>query len=284
MIKLFLKISLPFFLIASALPGCISLEHVHNFSSSSLESVLKFEVIDYSFKQNCQNNCYNIKINDLIISDSACNCKTDEKADSITLIIYRAIKGYLNGLSNLSENNLTNYKLEPLSESVTKFEMGSVKFEKSQVEAYSTISSILLRAFTDKYRKQKIKEYIKTGNKPVNVLIGFLDFNLSENLSNKLNVEKQFYKDTYFDLTKDATLSVYEKRRAVEEYYDRTGKIDRQQKELLTYSMSLKKIATGHQMLADNIGRLSKDEIKAEITRYASDIEDLISEFNKLKK
>jgi hypothetical protein len=269
---------------ASVLTGCVSLEHVHNFSSSSLESVRKFEAIDYSFKQSCLDNCYNGKINDLIISDSVCNCKADERADSITLIIYRAINGYLNGLSNLSENNLTNYKLEPLSQSVTNFELGSLKFEKSQVEAYSTISSILLRAFTDKYRRQKIREYIKAGNNPVNVLIGFLDFNLSENLSNKLNVEKQFIKDTYFDLTKDATLSVYEKRKAVEEYYDRTGKIDLQQKELLTYSRSLKKIATGHQKLTENIGRLSKAEIKVELTRYASDIEDLISEFNKLKK
>lgn len=281
--RLFFKIVLFVVLLNAGLTGCVSLKHVSGFSSESLESVRKFETIDYGFRQNCLENCNNRKILDLIISSRDCDCKADEKADSVTLIIYHAIKGYLTGLTNLTNNNLTNYKLDPLSGSLSGSELGSIRFEKSQVEAYSAISKILLRAFTDKYRSHKIKEYVKAGNGPLKVLIGFLDFNLAENLTGKLNVQKELLKDTYFDLTKDPTLSTFEKRKAVEAYYQQIGNIDRQQKELITYSKSLKKIAFGHQELADNIDKLSKKEIKEQLTQCASDIQDLISAFNKIK-
>ena len=115
-------------------------------------------------------------------------------------------------------------------------------------------------------------------------LISFLDFNLSANLAGKLNVQKLGIQDYYFDLTKDIKLSTFEKRKAAEEYYRRLDNIEAKQNELRTYSKVLKKIALGHQKLADNINSISKDEIKRQLIQYASDIKDLISEFNKISK
>jgi hypothetical protein len=284
MTKQFQKFGLALILLTVGLSSCVNLKHVNDFSSSSLKSIKKFEEINYTFKQNCLDNCQDKKINDLSLSAKDCDCKLNEKADSVTLLIYNSVQGYLDGLTNLSNNDLTSYKMDALTKALTEGDFGSIKIEKEQVEAYSKISKILLKAFTDEYRKKKIKEYVKDANQPIKVLITFLDFNLSANLVGKLNVQKQRIESYYFDLTKDPTLSTIEKRKAVEEYYIQLGKIEAKQKELVTYSKALKKITEGHQKLVDNIETLSKDEIKELLTQYSSDIQDIISEFNKLKK
>jgi len=284
MIKLFLKVSLPIFLLVAGLSSCVNLKHVSDFSSSSLKSIKNFEEIDYSFKQNCLDNCQDQKINKLMLSSHDCNCEADEKADSITFLIYTAVKGYLDGLTNLSGNNLTNYKMDMLTKALTKSDFTTIKLEKAHVEAYSNISQILLNDFTNKYRKHKIKEFVKAGNEPLQVLISFLDFNLSANLTGKLNVQKQVIKEVYFDLTKDQTLSTFEKRKAVEEYYQRLGEIEDKQSALACYSKVLKKISGGHQKLADNIDRMNIYEMKDQLTQDASDLQDIISEFNKITK
>lgn len=282
--RLFFKIVLPLFILAGGLQSCVNLKYANNFASSSLKSVKNFEEIGYSFKQNCLENCQQKKINDMVLNSQDCDCKANEKADSVTLLIYNAVKGYLDGLTNLSGNNLTNYKMDILTKSLSEGDLKSIKIEKNHVEAYSGISNILLKAFTNKYRKNKIKEYIKAGNEPFKILINFLNFNLSSNLTGKLNVQKQEIKDYYFDLIKDNTLSTFEKRKAVEEYYQRSDKIDARQRALTTYSKELEKIAGGHQKLVDNIEKLNKDDIKEQLMQYASDIQDLASEFNKITK
>ncbi len=283
MTKQFKKIGIALILLTVGLSSCVNLRHVNDFASSSLVSMGKFEEINYSFTQNCLENCHDRKIAELNLNADDCNCELNEKADSITLLIYNSVRGYLDGLSSLSNNDLTSYKMDALSRSLTENDFGSVKIENEQVEAYSEISGILLKAFTDEFRKRKIKEYVTEANEPVKVLIAFLDFNLSSNLAGKLNVQKQRLESHYFDLTKDPALSAFEKRKLVEEYYLRLNAIEAKQTELFTYSNALKKIAEGHQILVDNIDDLNNDEIKILLTQYSGDIQGLISEFNKLK-
>ncbi len=282
--RLSLKNILSLFFLVTALTGCVNLKYVSNFSSSSLKSVRNFEEIGYSFTMNCIENCQEQKVSDLNFSSRECDCQTNESADSVTLIIYNAVKGYLDGLSNLSNNTLTNYKVNAVTKSLNQQDYKSLNVEKTHVEAWLNISNILLKAFTNKYRRNKIKEYVNAGNEPLKVLTGFLDFNLSENLSGKLNVQKQRLKDYYFDLTNDSTLSTFEKRNAAEDYYNRINKIEAKQKELTTYSKILKKVAGGHQKLTDNLERLNTDEIIEQLTQYSSDIQDLITEYNKIAK
>jgi len=284
MTKLYLKISLSIFFLTVVLSSCVNLKHVNDFSTSSLKSVKNFEAIDYSFKQNCLDKCQDQNIKKLVLIPQECNCEADEKADSITFLIYNAVRGYLDGLTNLSNNNLTTYKMDPLTKALTKSDLAAIKVEKAQVEAYSNISNVLLNAFANKYRKHKIKEYVKAANEPFQVLIRFLDFNLSSNLADKLNVQKLRIREDYLKLIKDSTLSSLEKRKTIEEYYHRLDLIEAKQQTLNTYSKALKKTAGGHQNLADNIDKLNIYEIKEQLTQDASDIQDMISEFNKIPK
>jgi hypothetical protein len=174
--------------------------------------------------------------------------------------------------------------MDALTKALTEGKFGDISIEKTHVEAFSNISKILLKAFTDTYRKQKIKTYVVNSNESLIVLLKYLDFNLSDNLFGKLNVQKERIKSYYFDLTKDSTLSTYEKTRAIEEYYQQLSKIEVKQKEILAYSKAIKKISEGHQKIASNADKMSNKDIVELLTQYSSDIQDIISEIKKFKK
>jgi hypothetical protein len=279
------KTGLVLIILIIILSGCVNLKYVNDFSTASQKGLKQFEEINYSFKQNCLDTCYDYNINNLNLTPKDCECKLSEEADSVTLLIYHAALGYIDGLTSLSNKDLTSYKMDAMTKALTEGKFGSLTIDKEQADAYKSIANLLLKAFTDKYRNKKIKEYVKEANEPFKVLIYSLDFNLSENLTGILNTYEAGIERDFFNWTKkDLTLSNFEKRKVAEEYYQQLDKIETRQKELQTYSKTLKKIAGGHQKLADNVDKLSKDEIKAQLFQFASDIKDIISEFNKLKK
>lgn len=272
------------FLTLITVSSCANLNHVNEFSSTSLESVKSFEDLNYSFEQNCTDKCISENINQLKINSAECDCKLDKVADSITLKIYGSISGYFDGLTKLSNNDLTTYKTEDLETALTEGDFGSITIEASHVESYSKVSEILIRAFTDTYRKSKIKEYVKDANEPIKQLIAFLDFNISANLNGKLEVKKDRIKLEYFDLINDNSLSEIEKRTFLSQYYSEKNEIENQQQKIKTYSNSLIKISNGHQTLYDNIDELSAIEIKEALFQCASEIQLILSEFKKIEE
>ncbi len=273
------KTGLVLIILIIILSGCVNLKYVNDFSTASQKGLKQFEEINYSFKQNCLDTCYDYNINNLNLTPKDCECKLSEEADSVTLLIYHAALGYIDGLTSLSNKDLTSYKMDAMTKALTEGKFGSLTIDKEQADAYKSIANLLLKAFTDKYRNKKIKEYVKEANEPFKVLIYSLDFNLSENLTGILNTYEAGIERDFFNWTKkDLTLSNFEKRKVAEEYYQQLEKIETRQKELLTYSKTLKKIAEGHQKLTDNIDILSNDEIKGQLFQYASDIKDIISE------
>ncbi|WP_075341443.1 hypothetical protein [Tenacibaculum agarivorans] len=264
--------------------SCLNLKHVNDFSTASSESIKSFETLNYSFKQSCIDKCISKNINALKINSNECNCALEKVADSITLKIYASINGYFKGLSKLSDNELTAYKTEDLETALIEGDFGPIKIEEKHVRSYSQVAKVLMRAFTDTYRKNKIKEYIKDANAPIKELITFLDFNLSSNLSGKLNVKKDRVKSDYFDLLNDNSLSTIEKRNSLREYYAKLDEIKNQQEKIASYSKSLTKVAEGHQKLFDDVNKLTSKEIKQALFQYASEVKLLISEFKKIKE
>lgn len=261
--------------------SCVNLKHVNDFSSSSLKGVKSFKELNYSFKQSCLDKCIEENINNLLIKTKECDCKQEKIADKLTGKIYSAIYGYFDGLSKLSDGKLTSYKTKDLESALTEGYFGSITIKKEQVESYSKVSKILIRAFTDSYRKNRIKEFVKDANEPLLELLSFLDFNFSSNLKGKLNVKKERIETDYFDLLKDHSLSSLEKRNAVKEYYTRVTEIESQINKLNAYSKTLSKISKGHEKLFNDIDKLKGKELKQVLLQYANEIEAILSEFKK---
>lgn len=280
------EICFALFLLSVVASSCVNLKSINNFSSTSSTGIKKFEDINYSFKQHCIDRCQFEAIRKFEIKrDIECNCDDYRKADSVTQLIYNSIRGYFDGLTNLSNNDLTNYNFDALKKSLTEETFGSIKIEKEQVEAYSKISKILLKATTDIYRKNKLKKYIEEANEPIQILLNKFQFIIQKNLEGELNFKKERLYAYYQEMKmNNPPLTEYEKGKATSDYYQQLFDINTKQKQIESFAKSLKSISEGHQKLYDNINKMSTKELKDLLIGYTSDIQDIISEFNKLKK
>ncbi len=265
--------------------SCVNLKQVNSYSAKSLTGIKQFEEIQYSFSQYCFDRCQLENITQYLIKrEPDCSCSLYKTADSVTLLIYNSVRGYFDGLANLSANELTKYDFDAFKKAITAGDWGSIKIDDADVKAYSAISAILLRATTDLYRKQKIKEYIAQANEPIQLLLSKLQFILQKNLSGELNFKKERLYAYYKELGLGRNISDYEKGKAATDYYQQISLITNQQNQIDSFVKNLRGIASGHQKLYDNRNKLTFKEVQEMIKGYTGDIEDLIAEFNKLKK
>ena len=186
-------------------------------------------------------------------------------------------------ITKLSDDELTNYKFDALTKALSEGNFGEVTINKDHVSSYAKISSILTKAVTNEYRKDKLSDYIGEANDAIKILLNALEFNLVSNLSKRLDTKKQRIEGYYFDLSNDVNASTYEKKKIIEEYNNSLAEIEAKKKQISSFGKGLKTIATGHQKLYENRNKMDAVEIKELLTQYSSDLQDIIDEFNKLK-
>ncbi len=281
--------------------SCINLKKVNNYSSCSLQSIKNFEYLDYSFTKACYESGKLQRIHDadFRFDTSKFDCSANQLADSITIFIYNTVRGYFEGLTKLSNNELTEYHAENLETALIK-----AKISDNTSHAYSKISTVLLHALTDEYRKKKIRQYIREANEAIKVLLEQLDFQLSQNLVGTLktqevkinNIYYGFFlettqRDTIFHASNDPTTDTlylkskksFERFLIVKEYDAALAELKNKENQILCFTKGLRKIADGHQELYNNRNGLTGKRLKELISVYASDIKDKINEFTILK-
>ncbi len=263
------------------LSSCVNIKHVTEFSKSAIDSIETFETLSSSFNQTCLEDCQNINIAALNIHQTDCDCSQNEEADRITALIYHGLQGYFYALTNISDNQLTNYQTDGLTNAITSGNFGSIQVKEANVKSYSNIITLVGRAFTDGYRRNKIKTYVLNANQPVQDLLHFLDLNLTGNLKGKLEVQKSTLKNYYFDLVRDKKLSTYERTKFAEDYFKRMQEIERQQNELEAYSKILSTIAEGHASLSAEIEHLNDNKLKVALAKYGSQLKMLSTDLFK---
>lgn len=261
--------------------SCVNLKHVGEFSETSIEGIEQFETLSPEFSKICLQDCQQENIRKLDIHDTDCDCAQNQKADSITQIIYNATRGYFYGLSDLSQNELTHYKTDDFTKALSTGEFGPIKLKETDVKAYSDISTLLLRAFTDGFRRKKIKEYVAQAHGPLLKLLHFLELNLAGNLNGKLEVQKSGLKNLYFDFVKDKKLSDYERTKFAEDYFQRISEITAQQKEMDTYVQVLREIAEGHTTLYTNASNMNDASVRKELEVYGRQMSNTVSSLRK---
>lgn len=255
--------------------NCVNLNHVTRFSTAAIESVESFETLSPSFYKTCLADCQHKHIVTLNIHQTDCDCSQNQEADRITELMYQSLQAYFYALTSISDNQLTNYQTAGLTNAVTSGNFGSIQVNEAEAKSYSNIITLVGRAFTDGYRRNKIKTYISNANQPVQDLLHFLDLNLAGNLKGKLEVQKSSIKNFYFDLVRDTQLSTYERTKFAEDYFSRIQEIERQQRELEEYSKILNSIAEGHTKLYAAVEQLHNDELKVALAKYGSQLKML---------
>jgi len=263
--------------------GCVTLKPVSDFSSASVNGIMKFEEITYSFYQNCLDRCaFDAMRTFEIERDTECDCRDYKKADQVTRQIYNGLKSYFKGLSDLSANKLTSYNFKSLENSLIKGDFGKISIEDEHVKAFSSLSGIVLRSTTDLYRRNMIKKYVEEANVHVQVLLEKFQFIIQENLKEELDFRKERLYEYYTEIKLGNTLSEYEKGKAAGDYWQQISAILSKQDQMIVFARSLTTISEGHQWLYDHRNKMSARELAAELAGYICDIQDIISEFNKL--
>jgi len=257
--------------------ACVNLKHVGEFSQTSIEGIEKYEILPQNFTQICNEDCEQKNIRNFKIHKTACACDQNEKADSITAVIYATTRDYFYGLVDITDNKLTSYQTADLNTALSTGDFGPIKLNEADVNAYSKVSTLLLRAFTDGYRRKKVKEYITEGHGPLKVLLNFLEQNISGNLNGKLEVQKSSIKNFYFDFVTDKKLSPYERTKFAEDYFRRISEIAAKQKELDSFSEILREIAEGHDALYSFSNQLEDKEVKGKLARLSRRLKHVIS-------
>lgn len=263
--------------------SCVNLKKVNDYASTSSKSIKKYEELGYNFVKACNDKCVIEQLDKKQFVENSCDCKASNQADSVTLVLYNAIKGYFDGLAKLSNNEVTSYKFDALTKALKDGNFGDVKIDKEDVDAYAKISSILTKAITDGYRKRKVSEYIGEANDAIKVLLDALKFNLISNLSKTLETRRDRFEGYYFDLFDDTTTSAYEKVKIIQDFNSANSDIDSKKKQITTFGKGLNTISQGHQKLFENRNKLNARELKKLLSQYASDIQDIVDEITKLK-
>ncbi len=263
--------------------GCSTISRINDYSTSAVKTLKKYEELNYTFGRACRDKCYLEQVRNLQFIEIDCNCVGEKTADSITSVLYSAVNGYFAGLHKLSADHVTTFKTQALTKQLKNGKFGDFTIGKPEVDAYAKLATLLLRAFTDGYRNKELKNYIEGANEPVQVLISALEYNLANNLAGKINVHKSRIQSTYFDLFQDSSLSAYEKKKIIDDYNIHLDEADFHLMQIVSFTKGLKSIRAGHQKLFDNRNKLKARELKDLLAQYASDLEDIISDFNKLK-
>lgn len=261
--------------------GCVSFKNVNTYSQASLKGLQKFEELGTSFKQCCLENCLSDAIQTYNLENSSCPCSSSVKADRSVTLTYHTLTNYLTGLAKLSAKSLKPIDIVPFVDSVNDSML--ISWPSDQFKAYGAITQALSNTITQKYKKRKLRVYLQSGQEPFKQLVEFLDFSLSQNLRGTLEVEKLARKVDAFNLLKDPTLSTWDRREVVSDYYAKIRAIESSEKLTLAYSKILNHLVTGHQRLVESFRSTDLNRLKEVLPDQIRTLEDIIVQFNKLQ-
>jgi hypothetical protein len=141
-------------------------------------------------------------------------------------------------------------------------QFGNITIEKKQVDAYSSIAQVLLKAATDAYRRNKIKEYITQANAPLQDLMSKLSFILRNNLATEIDFRKESLYAYYSELKLSRNLSDYEKGKAVSDYFTGVNDASRKKTRILNYAEAVEKMAAAHNGIYKNRDKLTEQAFR----------------------
>ena len=184
------------------------------------------------------------------------------------------IEEYMDALGQLASDNIASYdkEINDLGKAVTDNKFA----EQKEVEAFTTIASLLTNAVTDRWRKSQLQKIITKANGPFQVVTKTLRNIVVKIFGADVKDERTALEKYYGGIL--ATSADAAGQAALEEWKElRMGKLDERQRAIENYGKILSKISAGHQKLYDAQGEFSKDTLITEIRRYAKDLRKLIN-------
>lgn len=249
--------------------ACKDLAHVSKFSTAAAEHIAASEKVDYSVTKACLAKCEGEAVARLQMDfDGKCPCTEHAKSDSVRLVLQHVAATYFAGLGDLAADELTSFDLAPLSEALADDAFG---ITDERLKAGTQLATIVTRAFTDNYRRRKIKRYVAEAEPAVQVVLdGLVEFNNTKLAALEAEVGRR--QATFLAIIEDERNSPYDRMSALQDHLTEKDRLVRVRSALRTYGEGLKKIKQGHQQLRKDLDRLKADDVRRALAKFYADI------------
>jgi hypothetical protein len=269
-----------FLIITYLLSGCTSLSPIRTYTLSSQKGLEAFRSLNYNFEYNCLATCRDRDVEAFRLSSAICDCSDSKQVDSLNLLVYHTIHGYLLVLSQLAGEDASTLPIPALSESLQASPSVNLNLDQKELDAYTAIADLVAQALTGQHRKNKLKLFIRKGQSPVTTLLDYLQFNLSGNLNGLIEVRLQRNQSILYEHLRSKIYSPYQKREITIAYYKLYDDLTAQKRVYQYYTQLLDQIKSGHRDLYNNLDTWNSDELGSAIITYAANIDAMLTKIN----
>jgi hypothetical protein len=201
------------------------------------------------------------------------------------MALHQGVKEYMYALGSLASDELVSY--DKSLDSLTS-EMKTAKlFDEKQINAYSALTRIILKASTDAYRQRQLGQIIGESNSDLQLLLNAMQTIVEKafvsSLENEVTALNKFYQNVITAAEKAPPQQAAIQLLRESSETKRDAIIGKQQSCSL-YVQTLKKIRDGHQLLYDSRDDLSSKRVLDTIYSYGRDIEILNKSLTELRQ
>jgi len=272
------------------LSGCVSLKAIQNFAEKSMQTSAYEAFVDDYRDSLARTQQYERELK----GTDAAKLEEWEQQNSEKLnmrenhkkglkTIHITVVQYMACLATLASDNLFTYDTAMKGLAGELVANPAFSAQSKEVKAVGTISGILLQAFGETYRQDKLKTIIRDANAPFQDLIGslkeFMGLYVTV-LANEKNVlEADYGVLIKYRNEKEPTGVVLANSILIEKQAVLASRVKSANK----YIELLNEIGKGHQYLYDHMDKLSDKEVLSAMLNYAQKITQIYSAIQALK-
>jgi hypothetical protein len=260
-------------LLTLALVGCVNLKEVREYAGESAKLSAYTELTTRFRDTYYREQPYLSGEADRLAQD---NDKRRKAAYEDLLKIHQRVSLYMQTLAKLAGEDTFDLssEVDSLASGIKSYPYLGI--EEKNVDAMSNIAKVIIKWMTSSYQERAVRNMIKEGDAPLQTtlegMITLVRVYRKTNENEKKTVLGFFETEIPLaDAPKDkllVTLARAHEQSKSAEYMNAQQKYDDAEK-------GIKSIAEGHKRLLENIDKLSSDEVKAMISKFAKDIKTI---------
>jgi len=270
----------------SFISSCVNLDHITRFTGEASESLAKAGEVQFSFTEFCrlyQEEVLSGKLQTDIQPLPEPDCLLFQRSDSALAFLNAVETNYLLALHNLAGKDLVNYKTDALVKGANSLS-SQLKWNVTadQVKSGGNILAMLMNEAVRAWSAEKLKQYIrKNGQDFSNVSDAYINGlrALSGECTLALVNYKLFYSNALLEGTKDPSV----KALIVKDYRQMESVLSGKKNTVERFAQMVDTVKTGYALLTQSVDRLTIDELKTALSDYASKLQGMRSEFNKIE-
>lgn len=275
-------------LLLAGAAACVDTSAVKRFAAVSATAGGQFEQVADDLPASCIHRHRFLALADSQVTLDDIRDRAEADCDEYAKLARRLVKAnkvlvsYLKALGKLAEDKIVVYdkRIDNFADALDDTDM----FDAKKIEAVQGLTTVLANAAAGEWRRKELKKAIEEANPDVQTLIDALRGVIGEDYLRLLDVEREAAKHYYLGQIKEygageplTVTLVFEKWKDEDNAVD-----DKRDAADLTVKI-LDKIARGHQKLYDNRDDLSSKQIRNLLVEYTEILEDLVSDFEKLR-